>query len=231
MENRKTPKVKYATARANLLMVVLLTLANALLLAANSDYNFPFSAFIPQVLVVLGLNNTPDMQEFKLGFSILFVFLAFLILLFFFLAYLFSKKKPGLMVAALIVFGVDSLLLVIFTASTFETAYIIEYLFHAWVLYYLALGVKHGDAATRKPVDEEKSPTVTDPAPEALAENPNPENPGSKGPVFENPIPENPVPESPVSESPAPENPVPENLTPVSYIPDPETPEPEQENK
>lgn len=93
MENRKTPKVKYATARANLLMVVLLTLANALLLAANSDYNFPFSAFIPQVLVVLGLNNTPDMQEFKLGFSILFVFLAFLILLFFFLAYLFSKKE------------------------------------------------------------------------------------------------------------------------------------------
>ena len=67
------------------------------------------------------------------------------------LCWIFSKNKPGWMVAALVFFAFDCLALVMIYDLV---SVIIDILFHAWVMFYLITGVKHGFALKKLPEDE-----------------------------------------------------------------------------
>ncbi|MDD4124395.1 MAG: hypothetical protein PHW77_01520 [Eubacteriales bacterium] len=151
MIRTKSPQEKYKMARINLLMMVLLTCVNILLILVDSDRSFPFSAFLPQFFFFLGLNKVTGVPAFNTIGSALFITLGTLIILFFLLSYIFSKKKPGWMITALVLFSIDCLIFIIMALQTFEPSYMIDILFHVWVMYYLIVGVKYSEYATLLP--------------------------------------------------------------------------------
>ena len=125
--------------RNNLLMVAGLTVLNIILYYAQSTITFPFSAFLPQAAVAIGLEG-----EYVTGspiFLVLGIFLAVLVIGFYVASALLSKKRPGWFIAALIMFLIDTGILLWFCFPGFEVESLIDIAFHCWVLYYLVRAV------------------------------------------------------------------------------------------
>ena len=80
--------------------------------------------------------------------------------------WIFSKKRVGWMVAALVFFGIDCLFLLV----TFDLSMIPDILIHAWVMFYLITGVINGFKLKKMPEDE--------PLPEFAAEGETPAEDG-----------------------------------------------------
>lgn len=73
---------------------------------------------------------------------------AVLVLVPYLLCWIFSKKRRGWMIAALVLFAVDTGALVVDTLGSDDVLYNLpDLLFHIWVLVYLVLGVKHAQQA------------------------------------------------------------------------------------
>ena len=71
------------------------------------------------------------------------------------LCWLFSKKKMGWMIAALVYFVFDTAFLLLFALLLGMLTSIIDIVFHAWIIYYMIVGVKAGIALKTLPEDEE----------------------------------------------------------------------------
>ena len=151
MNKARTPQEKYKVARTNLLVVVLFTVLNIILILADIDRSFLFSAFIPQVMVFWGLNKVEGIPEFSSFGTGLMISVALLIILIYLLSYLFSKKKAGWMITALVLFSIDCIVFAVLAFPGFQASYLIDILFHAWVMYYLILGVKNAEEAILNP--------------------------------------------------------------------------------
>ena len=121
--------------RLNLLIAVILSLVNVVALLLGTSWEFPFSASMPQIIIILsdGLSQGLELASVYL-IGIIF---ALLLIGFYFGMYLLSKKSIVGMIVATILFCIDTLF-VAFSALAFgATDLIINVLFHAWVLYYL----------------------------------------------------------------------------------------------
>ncbi len=143
---------RLATARGNLLLVVLFTLINVVLGVAGAGTYFLFSAFIPYFLVMFGMImcgkvpiEWPDsellpMPQLDTSFLVIMVSIAAVILLVYFLLWLLSKRYTmGCLIAALVLFALDTLAFLFLGGISADS--IIDLLFHAWVLYYLIVGI------------------------------------------------------------------------------------------
>lgn len=147
---------KYNAARANILLAAILSIINVILLAANADIYFPFSATFPYSLIsgarlLCGMypeefyieyaeyTGEPVMTEFlpPVIFTITLV-IAILLIAVFSLCWLLSKKRTGWMIAALVLFVLDTLYLL---SMGISIDILIDIIFHAWVLYSLIAGV------------------------------------------------------------------------------------------
>ncbi|MBR6506958.1 MAG: hypothetical protein IKT37_05095 [Clostridia bacterium] len=172
---RQNYERKYNGARANLLLVVIVTLVNLLLVSTGSDSYFLFSAYIPYFITVIGLSwcgmLPPEYYEAPLEEYIFFdksLFVALLILAviltsLYLLAWFMSKKnRVGWIIFALVFFGLDTAGMLILNGFAAES--IMNIVFHAWVIYYLVVGI----IAHRKllympeyePVTEEEAPAA-----------------------------------------------------------------------
>ncbi len=125
---------KVRIARANLLLVIGITLLNVLMAAFKSETYLLFSAQFPLFLVYVGL-----------GFEnatalIVSSVMAVVAIIPYFLCWLFSKKHYGWMIGALCYFALDCLFLLLL----FDFTMIVDLLFHAWIVYYLIIGIKYG---------------------------------------------------------------------------------------
>lgn len=149
----KTPAIKYKNARSNLLVMIIFTFASVVLLATDAGYSFLFTAYIPQFLIYLGLNKVDAVPKMSDAGSAIFVSLCFIIIIVYLLTYIFSKKKAGWMIAALVLFSIDCLVLLVFTLPAFEYTFLIDYVFHAYVMYFLISGVKNAEEALLFPED------------------------------------------------------------------------------
>lgn len=134
----QTPVMKYNTARSNLLLVVAFTAINLVLQVIESDMYFVFSASIPLFLTVVG-GELAILMETEAPY-ITSIVAAVAIIGIYLLCYFLSKKARGWMIGALVLFSLDSLFLLL----NFSADAVIDLLFHAWVLYYLILGVVNG---------------------------------------------------------------------------------------
>lgn len=134
-------QIKYDRARANLLLVAIVSIINLFTLAFNYTY-FLFSASLPALPVELAL---PMSEEEVVATSdmILPIVIGIVLTVPYLLCWLFSKKHPGWMVAALAFFSLDCLYL-LFLASFDPLAVLLDILFHAWVMFYLITGVING---------------------------------------------------------------------------------------
>lgn len=125
----------FRKAQANLLLMAVLTVVNIGLLLANATISFPFSAAFPQIAIMFGM----ELSE-ELGSTVMVIaaVMAIASVGLYFLCWALSKRYPGAMIGALVLFALDCASLIYF----FELdTVVIDILFHIWVMVYLVFGV------------------------------------------------------------------------------------------
>lgn len=130
---------QYASARANLGAVVLLSLVNVVLMVLDAGVSFLFSAVMPQVAINYGWYL--DAWLGGSTYAIIAYAISALWIGAFALCYYLSKKHPGCMTAALVLFCLDCLVLVYWIYLGFMMEDVLDIVFHVWILYYLIRGV------------------------------------------------------------------------------------------
>lgn len=145
---------KYTSARQNLLLMIALTALNAIILAFGSNTMLLFSATVPYLAVVYGVvsESTP--------FLIACIFAAVGMLTAYFLCWLLSKKHYGWMIAAMVMFIIDTAVMVLHYLLIGDFSGILDVIIHVWVLYYLILGVRYGYQLKTLPEDPVAEPVA-----------------------------------------------------------------------
>lgn len=147
MSPREEVEMKYKRSRANLLLVIIASLVNLFTIALNRSY-FYFSAAMPSLLLDISVQENPEVVFADLLIPIV---VGIILTVPYLLCWIFSKKRVGWMVAALVFFSLDCLLLV----TMYDlTSAIIDILFHAWVMFYLITGVINGFKLKKMPEEE-----------------------------------------------------------------------------
>ncbi len=143
MQNNVQPKNKKALAlaqvekaRSNLILMIVLTAVNVAMLLFGSDYMLLFSATVPYFSVIFG---TAVEGGLAVGIAI-----AAIILGLYILCWIFSKKYYGFMIAALVLFVLDTLVMALVYLGISEISGVLDVIIHIWVLYYLVIGVTGG---------------------------------------------------------------------------------------
>ena len=132
--------LKFEKARNNLLAVIAFTVINLLLSAFGANISFLFSATLPQFIFEIGKEMNPDTGSNI--FMITGLIIAFITIIPYFIFWILARRARGLILAALIFFGADSLMLLILIFSMeFNASFLLEIVFHVWILYYLIIGV------------------------------------------------------------------------------------------
>jgi len=117
---------KFESARTNLLVVIGFTVVNLILLVFNADISFLFSASLPQFIYIFT-------ESFILALFSIIPYLAF---------WFFAKRVRALIVAALIYFSIDVIILIYFISLIgFDFSLVIDIAFSVWILFYLVRGV------------------------------------------------------------------------------------------
>ena len=162
-QNQRPPlrgdlEIKYARSRANLLLVLIFTVVNLFSVTFGDTY-FLFSATIPMLcpatmsllaaepefLATIGM--TPETAT---PLIIAGVVAGLILTVPYLLCWIFSKKRVGWLVAALVLFSIDCLLLLV----SFDISVILDLLFHGIVMFYLITGVINGFKLKDMPEDE-----------------------------------------------------------------------------
>lgn len=133
---------QFTSARINLLLMSVLTIANIAAYWFELGFMLPFSAFLPFTIFDFGYFFSIEWAEPSLFiYGIVF---ASLILIFYFLGYFLSKHKPAWLTFVLAMYIVDTLIMVYLFTSVFyfNGTMILDILFHIWVLYYFVMGVR-----------------------------------------------------------------------------------------
>ena len=135
---------KFRNARLSLLSIVIFSAVNLFSVILLDTY-FLFSAYIPQILAAVGAS-----LYFETGIVavyLIFAVIGLISIIPYLLCWIFSKKKKGWMIAALVIFSLDSLLFLVDFVSLLmqgEFSFLIDLVFHVWALVSLILGVKYG---------------------------------------------------------------------------------------
>lgn len=167
-------KAMYIQARGNLLLMLVCTALNILLLVTGVGYMILFSATVPYLSMAFGLIDETGILLIP-G-----VLLSIALVAVYFLCWLLSKKNPRWLMAALVLFIIDTVCLVAFYIFAKDFTGIMDVLFHAWVLYYLISGVRANQKLEKLPPEEityvddyrledlppEAAPAAEEPAPE-----------------------------------------------------------------
>ncbi len=146
---RERLQQQYATARSNLLLMLLFTVINIVLLVAQTDTMFLFSATVPYFTMALGIYGE---NTIFLGICIC---VTVITLVLYALCWLLSKKHRGWMIAALVLFILDTVALAALYLSVDDFTGILDALIHIWVLYYLILGVVSGKKLSDLPPEQD----------------------------------------------------------------------------
>ncbi len=152
---------KIAGGRSMLLMVLVFTLVNLALLLLDTGTYFLFSIWIPYNMTGIAM----VMDDFTIGtFTVAALVISAVILLVYFIAWLLSKKHTGWLTAALILFSLDTVAMIVLSLVLFEEPFseIVDLVFHIWALVILIQGVRY--AGKRKKLENPARPYFgTDP--------------------------------------------------------------------
>lgn len=145
MDNKEYIKVSkeiknYKIARTNIMVFIIFTIVNMFMLFA--DVYFLFSIYSSTSFFVAGVvwKEVYGNSFLVLGFAI-----GLLILAVFFVFWLLSKKHRWAIIVLLVLFSLDSVLLIVDCISAMKEgafSLLVDIVFHALMMYYLVLGVK-----------------------------------------------------------------------------------------
>ena len=142
---------RYNSGVTSLLLVVGLTLVNVVLLVANSDTYFLFSAFLPYFIADYGMFYCgmyapeyyayfPDMEFADTSLLAITLSVAAVILLIYLLCWIFArKKKVGWLIFALTFFALDTAFMLYMYGISMDM--ILDILLHGWVIASLGSGI------------------------------------------------------------------------------------------
>jgi hypothetical protein len=156
MQPRELLEKKFNTSRNNLLAVIVFTCVNLLLAITETNLYFLFSANIPMYLLYFGSEYSLVSESFS--FSSFGIIAAFLSVSIYGVFWYVAKKYRGWIIAALVYFSIDALLLMLFTASLseeFDFSLIIDLAFTSWIMYYLITGTRAWYKLSKMPPDDE----------------------------------------------------------------------------
>lgn len=134
--NPETLLRRMLSTRHSLLVVLIFTVVNLVMLMVGSQRYVLFSASIPYHLTAFGLNMDIRMGTEGIGmYTLITLGISVAVLLLYLVCWLKSKRHPRSMVAALVVFILDTLVLVILCLSRDLVAKrIVDLVIHAWVI-------------------------------------------------------------------------------------------------
>ena len=156
---------KFTSSRYNLLLVVGMTVVNIVMLLLGGSSYFLFSATIPYSLVIDGVYLTGRLPEeyytdwpanipfYDTSYLAVMIAIAAVVILVYLACFFFSKKfKAGWMIAAAVLFVLDTLYMLFFYGVGVDS--LMDILLHAWVLYYLISGAVYGIKLKKLPEDD-----------------------------------------------------------------------------
>ena len=126
---------KINSARSSLLFIVILSIVNIFAISGGSY--FLFSAYLPQVFIALAVYGDPSLLMPMIVLSVIYVFP-------YLLCFIFSKKRKGWMIAALVLFIIDSIFFVIDVLPLFmlgDVSFIMDAIIRVYALVSLITGV------------------------------------------------------------------------------------------
>lgn len=147
---RQQMERRYASARMNLLWVVLFTAINIVLLVSNSYTYFLFSAFIPYAIVDYGMivcgkypadfyGDLSQYQFFDTTVLVVLIAVAAVICVLYLLCWIFSKKRRvAWLIIGLVFFALDTVFMLLGGISADR---ILDIVFHGWVIISLIGGI------------------------------------------------------------------------------------------
>lgn len=154
---------RYASARMNLLWVVLFTAINIVLLVSNSYTYFLFSAFIPYAIVDYGMivcgkypadfyGDLSQYQFFDSTVLVVLIAVAAVICVLYLLCWIFSKKRRvAWLIVGLVFFALDTVFMLLGGISADR---ILDIVFHGWVIISLTGGIIAHSKLKKLPEEE-----------------------------------------------------------------------------
>ena len=159
----KTAGAAYKTARGNLLAMLVLTAVNTLLALTGSDRYYLFTDFAAYIWAVFARGFYDFTGEAK--WLVLGAAGAVLVMAVYFLCWLLSKKRRGWLTAALVLFIVDTVALVVIAFALYDSpmGQLVDFLLHIWAIVELVLAVRGSRKLKELPPTEEPRDICTGP--------------------------------------------------------------------
>lgn len=143
---------QYNSAKGNILLIIVFSVINGVLLAVNSGTYFLFTAWVPYLLIYLGMYLTGklpvehyegDLSEYSFlnsGVLAVLVGAAAVIVLMYLICWLFARKaKVGGLIAALVLLVIDTGIM--FWWCGFSADMIMDIVFHVWMVVSMISGI------------------------------------------------------------------------------------------
>ncbi|MBQ4510765.1 MAG: hypothetical protein II984_08580 [Clostridia bacterium] len=139
---QKVGEQKYRIARSSLLIVVILSVVNLFSLIFSGSY-FLFSSYITLIIGAVGAESYIADPSNTI-FLVVIIVLGIISVLPYLVCWIFSKKKVGWLIGALVLFSFDTLLLLIDAISVMNLTFILDLVIHAYFIYEMVVAVKFG---------------------------------------------------------------------------------------
>ena len=159
----KTAGAAYKAARGNLLAMLILTAVNTLLALTGSDRYYLFTDFAAYIWAVFARGFYDFTGEAK--WLVLGAAGAVLVMAVYFLCWLLSKKRRGWLTAALVLFIIDTVALVVITFALYDSPMgkLVDFLLHIWAIVELIQAVRGSKKLRALPPTEEPRNVCTGP--------------------------------------------------------------------
>ncbi len=164
---------KVNTGRHSLLLIIIFTVINLFMIIGDTGRYFLFSASIPYELTFLGALMTYQETGAILGvYTYTALVISAAILALYLLCWLLSKKRAAWYVVALVLFALDTLFMVYINLE-YIGEYIMDIVFHVWVLWELWQAISAGKKLKNMPPEQpDGDSSIPQPTPAAIPEEP-----------------------------------------------------------
>ena len=148
---------QFSGGRSSLLAVLIFTVVNLVMVLLDTGTQFLFSASVPYYLTFLGkaIDNNFSYGDWDVNgtFTITGLVIGVVVLVVYLLCWLLSKKRGGWLTAALVLFILDTVALLIFTVTLLEdpSANIMDFVFHGVIIWQLIMAVRANGKLKRLP--------------------------------------------------------------------------------
>ncbi len=151
-----------AGGRYSLLLIVIFTVVNIVLLLLDANRYFLFSASIPYYFTAFGVGMDYAYSGAIGSYTTVAVIISALLIGVYLLCWVLSKKRAGWLTAALVLFSLDTVGLLVFTFTMLDSplSNIMDIALHAWAIYELVMAVI---CAKKLRQQEAADPRRTDP--------------------------------------------------------------------